>query len=550
MTILCHDTTHFFKKKDELFRKEDNNHLHTIKMCRNALSYLMNKSKDYSHIIKYASIFGGIQGLCIITNIVRNKFVAMILGPMGMGLASLFNSTSNLFYSFVNLGLPTSGVKSISALSEELDLENIDKENVTPTRNKLHETVSLLRSWSLLMAVFGTLLCAVFGSLLDTMTFSWGSHVLHYIALSPAVAFLVIGATEMAILKGIKKLECLGTISFLNIIIALTTSIPIYYIWGEAGIVPSLVLLAFVSMVLTLFHTIRIFPYRITLSASFLKKAMPTIRLGMAFVIAGVMGSGVEFVIRAFINHTSSLREVGLYNAAYAMTLTYAGLIFTSMETDYFPRLSALWNNKVERSITVNRQIEVSLLLVSPLLVFFMMGIPVLLPLLYSGRFLPVVGMMQILVLAIYLRAVKLPIAYMPLAKGDSVTFMTLEAIYDIALLVVFIIMYPLWGLTGAGIAILVTALFDFLMLMFYARIKYEYTVSREVWLYMAVQFLIGGITYCCTFLSSTPAYYISGTILTLISSLFSYMVIRKKTNLMEALKAKITKKLRRIIER
>lgn len=55
----------------------------------------MDSGKNsYSHILKYTGLFGGVQGLNILVGVVRNKFTAMFLGPSGMGLLALFNSTS------------------------------------------------------------------------------------------------------------------------------------------------------------------------------------------------------------------------------------------------------------------------------------------------------------------------------------------------------------------------------------------------------------------------------------------------------------------------
>ena len=48
---------------------------------------------SFDHVLKYTGIFGGVQGLNIIVSLVRNKCVALLLGPNGMGLASLFNTT-------------------------------------------------------------------------------------------------------------------------------------------------------------------------------------------------------------------------------------------------------------------------------------------------------------------------------------------------------------------------------------------------------------------------------------------------------------------------
>ena len=47
---------------------------------------------NYGHILKYTGVFGGVQGLNILMGLVRNKLVALLLGPEGMGLASLWTA--------------------------------------------------------------------------------------------------------------------------------------------------------------------------------------------------------------------------------------------------------------------------------------------------------------------------------------------------------------------------------------------------------------------------------------------------------------------------
>lgn len=73
-----------------------------------------NRDNAFKHILKYTGLFGGVQGLSILVALVRNKIVALLLGPMGMGLMSLFNSTVSFVSSATNLGLGTSAVKDIS----------------------------------------------------------------------------------------------------------------------------------------------------------------------------------------------------------------------------------------------------------------------------------------------------------------------------------------------------------------------------------------------------------------------------------------------------
>ena len=137
-----------------------------------------DKTIGYSHVLKYTGLFGGVQGINILVGIVRNKLVALILGPAGMGLISLFNSTINLLSNATNLGISMSAVKNISEAYDNGD------------EATMRRIVRMVRSWSLLTALFGVLLCIVLSSLLSKWTFGWGNHTLHFILLSPVVGIM------------------------------------------------------------------------------------------------------------------------------------------------------------------------------------------------------------------------------------------------------------------------------------------------------------------------------------------------------------------------
>lgn len=241
-----------------------------------------------------------------------------------MGLISLFNSTINLVSNTTNLGISMSAVKNIA--------ESYESKNQSDILN----TISMIRSWSIITALAGTILCIIASPLLNAFTFTWGDHTLHFVCLSPIVALLAITGGETAILKGTGHLNALAKISIINVIIALITSVPIYYIFGESGIIPSLIIISLAQMLLTIRISYKLYPLNISMKKETLQQGYYMVRLGSAFVVAGIFGSGADFVIRSFLNTTSSLDTVGLYNAGYMMTMVYAGMVFTAMETDFF----------------------------------------------------------------------------------------------------------------------------------------------------------------------------------------------------------------------
>jgi O-antigen/teichoic acid export membrane protein len=150
-----------------------------------------SEAKDsYSHVLKYTGIFGGVQGLNIVIGLVRNKLIALLLGPSGMGLASLFNSSINFVSQATNLGISFSAVKNISEVFDKGD------------EKRLLHIINMVRGWAIITALLGILVCMVAGPLLSDYTFSWGNHTLHYVLLAPAVGLIAITGGETAILKG------------------------------------------------------------------------------------------------------------------------------------------------------------------------------------------------------------------------------------------------------------------------------------------------------------------------------------------------------------
>lgn len=483
------------------------------------------KNGSYSHILKYMGVFGGVQGLGILIGLVRNKLIALILGPNGVGLISLFNSTVKLVSDTTNLGISTSAVRTIS--------EHFDSEDERQTAR----SIMLIRSWSLITAVLGMLVCVVFSHLLDRWTFSWGDHTLHFVLLAPTIALMAVTGGEVAILKSTRQLRGLAVVSVYNFAGALVLSVPVIYYWGEAGIVPSMFITALWQMVVAIRFSCRRYPFVVSFDRLMLREGCGMIRLGVAFVLATVVGSASDFVIRSYLNNCGSLDIVGLYNAGYMMTIVYGGMIFSAMETDYYPRLSAITSNGSRLNDTVNRQIEMSLLIIAPMLTVFMIGLPVIIPLLYSKAFMPVIGMMHAMILALYLRAIKLPLAYIPLARGDSLLYLVLESAYAVVVVVLVVIFYGEWGLSGTGFAILLTAFLDFIMLYYTMYRKYGFVFSRDVVRYSLLQVSMGLLSFAVTFISVPWLYWLSGAVVVAVSAALSLHVLRSKTSIARYMK-------------
>lgn len=474
------------------------------------------RNSSYAHILKYTGLFGGVQGLGILVGLVRNKCVALLLGPDGMGLVSLFNSTVNFVSNSTNFGLPISAVRTVS------------EEYSRGDESSIAHSVAVVRLWCMAAAVFGTLVCLLLAPLLSRFTFSWNGHTLHFILLSPVVGLTAITGGELAILKAMRRLRNLASISIINMFVSLVVSVPIYYFFRQKAIVPLLVLLALLQMVATIAYSYKVCRPSWTISRQLWHDGYGMVKLGIAFVATGVIDSGIEFLIRTYINNVAQIGMVGLYNAGFMISMTYVGLVFSAMETDYFPRLSGVNNLGVTFRTTVNQQIEVMLMLIAPLLVAFMVSLPILVPLLFSQKFLPIIDMVRIVILAMYFRALKLPVQYIPLAKGDSRSYMFLEATYECLMLAGIVLFFSKMDLVGAGIGIFTASLLDLIVTFVYARWRYGYRPSRKVVVYTFIQFPLGLMAYAATSNLYGWRYWLTGLLILLVSGCYSLTKLKR----------------------
>ena len=188
----------------------------------------------------------------------------------------------------------------------------------------------------------------------------------------------------------------------------------------------------------------------------------------------------------------------------------------------------------------VNSQTEVSLIMITPLLVALIVGIPILLPLLFSSKFLPVAGMIQVSALSMFCKASYLPVEYIPLAKGDSRSYFILELINDVCMVTAVLVGFNFFGLKGAGYGLLASAAVEMLVSYLYVRYKYGFILSAALLRTIAcfAPWLLAA--FLLTFLQVGWAYWLIGMALVVITSVLAARAINEKSEVWKRIKQKL----------
>lgn len=421
---------------------------------KNTITERDRRNDSYGHVLKYTSIFGGVQGLRILVDVVRNKLAALLLHSTGLGLNAQYMNSAEVANSFTNFGIGFSAVQQLSELFEEGDIE------------KTRRFVGVIRTWSLLAALCGVLLTLLLSLLAHSWFYpdgdpSWTDIML----LCLFVATLPLEEGECSILKGMRKLHQMAGVEATIAICTLLLTIPVYYMLGVRGIVLALALVSSAKVLIHMVVTCRLFAYRVhPFSRQVIGAGVQMIVRGIPFMLTAVFGSLTTTALFQYcLNGSDS--DIGLYKSAYSLMVTYTGIVFIALGNDFFPRLSSVNHNRARMNYAINQQVDVSVLLITPLLVAFVLAMPWVMRLLYSSEFLPAVTMAQCAVFYMFFGAITKPMAYSSLAKGDSLMYLFVEALYNGVFIGLMFYGYHRYGLMGAGIALSLAALFDMLLI-------------------------------------------------------------------------------------
>ena len=481
-----------------------------------------NDAHSHKTLLKATGIFGFTQVFKVLIGVVSSKLVAVLLGPIGVGIVGLLNNSLSMISSLTSFGLNITGVRAI-ALAES---EN--------QPHKVAETVLLLNRWSLVIGIFGALLSSVFSYNLSQWTFGTPKYYYWFIILSINFVLTSYTAARYAVLQGMRMLKAMALSNVVSSLFSLLLTIPMYYFLGIEGILPVIITTSVVGLLVNMYYTRNIGTQKIQMSlATTFTKGKPLMRLGLLLSINIIFGQICTYLIKLYLNGQGTSTEIlGYYEVSTVLLVSYLGMIFNAMGNDFYPRLTSMINDSAKVQQLVNNQIEVALLLVVPAIAGMYLVAPLLVELLYSSDFAGVVPILKAGLFSVILKAVVWPLSFIILSKGDNKQYFKQELFGDFMTIFLTILFYNFWGLMGIGLASVIN--FSIYGVYVYAVVhrKYAFSFTAECWSYIAKALVVGLSCMLLVFMVDYPyAYYPLGLLL-LISSIYSYKKLNQLVDL------------------
>lgn len=459
---------------------------------------------SYAQILKSSAIVGGAQAIEIIIRTVRVKLIAILLGPSGVGLIGLFQSTTEFVLKLSSLGISSSAVRQVA------------EANGCHDQGRLAITVKVLIRGCLVTGLLGWLLCIALSKPLSIWTFGNEKRVLDFVFLGSVIFITAFYEGQKAILQGCRRIEDLARVMVYSAIVGTVFSVALYSWLGEQGILIALPATAAVNWMFSWRFAHRLVIPRVALAwrATF-NEAKPMITLGIAFMWAGILNTGVAFMTRSLVIRDLGIDAGGIYQAAWGISGLFAGFILNAMGKDFYPRLTAVAKDNDRVNRFVNEQIEIGLLIALPGLLATVAFSPFVIKLFYTDKFIQASFMLPWFVVGVFGRVISWPIGFVQLAKGASISFAITETVSNLLHLLLVWLGLSYFGLNGVAIAFATLYLFHIILVYIFAWRLSGYHWSKTVLSLICFSMLFIGLeTYIFRSFSGWAGIFISLTLI------------------------------------
>jgi PST family polysaccharide transporter len=437
---------------------------------------LSDSKASYRQILKSTSIVGGATVASLVFGLVRSKILALLVGPAGIGLFGVLNVLFNTGTTVAGLNLQSTGVRQVGATPPD-----------SPERARA-ETGLWLFAW--LAAIIGGFAFWLFErfvyvpstpALVGGPSFPW-------IAL--AVGLSTLNGAQLVLLQVYGKIAAIAYVRLLGAFLSMILAVLAVYVLGTTGLYVAVLAVPLAGIAVAFLWsrgTGR--QIRTRLGYWVIGEWRTLTIMGAGLTAASITGNGSQLLLRSIITEQGGLSAAGLFQAAWTLTNVNLSVILSAMAVDYYPRLTALARYPDKLAETLNQQLRIALLLAGPILTFAVGFAPFLIRLLYSDSFVGASHMLQLQIAGDVLKLATWSMGYVLLALNATVGFFVAGATFDIAIVVLVWILYPLIGLDSAGLGYIIALVLSMLVsLLLIAR--HGIVIDRRNMIWAAALFI------------------------------------------------------------
>lgn len=487
----------------------------------------------YKSLLKATIVMSGAQIIEALMSIVRAKVIALLLGPIGIALNSIFLITLNTLYQVTSVGLPQSAIRDIA--------QSQNSENSIEQQKIISAFKTLIR----LLAVIAFLFCIFAAPVLSNLSFGVANnHTTDFIILSVGACAMLLSYGNTTILQGMQRLNALAQTTIFAAISSVIIAIPLLYFFNHKGVSLAISCGFIITFIINSLYVKRLSIKRIRLSWNEVWTiGSPMIKLGIIIMFSSLLMNLFTYLTNILIRFFGSIEDVGYFQAAYSITMRNFSILAATLIADFYPRLSKALDNKKEFNNIVSEEAELLIILISIVSVILILFTKPILWLLLSAEFYSIELLTQCITFSLLFRIMWATLSYIPLAHGDKKMYL----IYDALLgnggnFIITIAAYYLFGLNGIGFAMIIGNIFVSLLLYFVYKKHYGMDFNNSFWKLQSIYIVLLGLFMSTLFVRDSSLYYVANIILLAIFTFFSYRELNNRIDIKQFIKSKFHK--------
>lgn len=435
----------------------------------------MTEKSSHNEILRSSTIIGTASLLNILIGLFRIKIVAILLGPTGIGLIGILQNIMSIISTITSLGLGTAGIRQIAEATGRKDQLGIESARQALFWGTL--CLSLLGGGAVWLSR-DLLAGQVLGQPNMATSIGW---------LGLGVTLSVASGSQGALLSGMRRITDIAKVQIYSSILSTLLGISAIQLFGEAGLLLFIIASPFSGFIVGCLYVAKLPAIQgsgVKLSA-LIKEWKTMAKLGTAFMIAGLAGMLGPLIVRTLVQRELGSEDLGYFQAAWLISMTYLGFVLGAMGTDFYPRLTAAIDDHAKANRLANEQIEVAVLLAGPVLLGMLALAPWIIQLLFSDAFTPAATILRWQILGDTLKIISWPLGFIILAGGHGRAFLAAEITAMLVFSGAACILLPHLAVESTGISFLIMYLI-YLPLVYklaqrHSGFQWNNTVIRDI---------------------------------------------------------------------
>ena len=423
-------------------------------------------------------LIGLSQVLMVLLQIMRAKFIALLIGPTGAGVignTSVFMGVlENLCYFGFHIAL-------LRYASEKISEKNYND------AGKLLSTTFLIH---IALSFLGIAISLIFLQQINTSIYQNQNLLFVSIFAILSAPFAILYGDFGNLFNALNNVKVLAKLNVFPAIVSLCSIVPLVFVFGVKGAVISFFFESLILFLISLFVYKRYYADKIKIGRSLFSKtlALKMLKYGGVFQINIIINTIAAYLIRILVTAKLSLAGAGIFNSALSMG-SYLFMLQTPLSIYLYPKISSIHKDKRETAGEINRILRFSLIILIPAAVCIILFSDIAIKLLLSKAFLAIVPIIVWILIARLFDILQLLIG-LPLFIMERLrTCFSITVIFNVILVGLSYALLEKFGLMGVAAAQGVSYILLFALYLVAARKTFGFQLDR-----INVYYIISGL--------------------------------------------------------